>query len=153
MEQVEFPGAEAPKPEKKGFGLFRKKEKPVGPSISDVLEQITTVDRRLKILEERYTDLNRKIQVTDKNMLDERRIVTREIKVIDSDILELKRQINELRDRIDMIISELKETSRKDDLDALKRYIELWEPVNFATRSEVERMIKEKLEEKKEKAK
>ena len=59
------------KPAKKG-GLFSKKVEPTGPSISDILEQINGLGRRLRLLESRYTDLNRKMQVTEKNMLNER---------------------------------------------------------------------------------
>ena len=148
MVQAGFPGAEMQKPEKKGFALFKKKEAPAGPSISDVLEQIGTIDRRLRIIESRNTDLDRKVQVTDKNMLGVRKRFVREIKTIDSDILEIKRHINELKHQIDLIANELKTCARKEDLDALSKYIELWEPVNFVTREEVEKIVKDALQNK-----
>ena len=132
----------------KGFSLFKKKEEPAGPTVSDVLNQVNVLDRRLRILESRYTDLNRKAQVTEKNMLNERKIVTGEIRSMDSDILDLKRQINDLKNKVEMIISELKTAARKEDLEAIRKYVELWEPVNFVTRNEVENIINEKLGEK-----
>ncbi|MBW2966337.1 hypothetical protein KY342_04505, partial [Candidatus Woesearchaeota archaeon] len=60
MEQMEYGGEE--KPEKKG--LFSKKKQEIGLSSSDLLEQINSVGRRLRLIESRYTDLNRKAQVT-----------------------------------------------------------------------------------------
>jgi len=33
-------------------------------------------------------------------------------------------------------------------VESLKKYIELWEPLNFVTREEVEKIVKESLEEK-----
>ncbi len=137
---------EAPKPEKKH--LFGKKKEPEGPGIADVLGQLNELDRRIKMLEERYTDLNRKTELIDKNRLDERKIVVREIKTIDSDITEIRGEINTFKNKIELMIKEFETIARKDDLDALKKYVDLWEPVNFATRNEVEKMIKEALEEK-----
>ena len=96
-----MPEEQLPEPEKKGFALFGKKKEETGPSISDVLEQINGVARRLRILESRYTDLNRKTQVTEKNMLNERKRVTRELRANDSDILELKKILNANTDKVE----------------------------------------------------
>ena len=139
-----------PAPAKKGIGgLFAKKTQEVGPNISDVLEQVNSVSRRLRIIESRYTDLNRKTQVTEKNMLNERKRFITEIKTINSDVLELKRSLNEVMFKMEIVVSELSNFAGKEDLASLKKYIELWEPVKFVTRNEVEKIIEEKLEEKK----
>ena len=137
-----------PEPEKKGFALFGKKKEEAGPSVSEVLEQINGVARRLRILESRHTDLNRKAQVTEKNMLNERKRFTRELRANDSDILESKKMLNELKSKVDTIIADLKNFAAKDDIEALRKYIDMWEPVNFITRDEVEKIVKEAVEEK-----
>lgn len=143
-----FPGEEAEKPpeKKSGFSLFKKKEpeKEEGQS-PEVLQAINAVDARVKILEGRHNDLIRKTQLIDKNFLDERKRFLKETKLISLDILELKRNINEISNKIDTIISELVTFARKDELDTLSKYIDLWEPVNFATKTEVEKMIEEKI--------
>ena len=141
--------APAQQPEKKGFALFGRKKEETGPDISAVLEQVNTVARRLRIIESRYTDLNRKVQVTEKNMLGERKRLTRELKVDDSDILDLKRSVNELKSKVDVIASELKNFAVKEDVVSLKKYVDLWEPIEFVTREEVEKIVKETIEEKK----
>ena len=148
----EIPGQEGTAPKKRGFelsGLFGKKEEEVGPSVSDLLGQVSGVARRLRILESRYTDLSRKAQVTEKNMLAERKRFTSEIKTLDSDILEIKRDLNDIKTKMDMIIGELKNFAAKEDIEAIRKYVELWEPVNFVTRDEVEKIVKETLEESK----
>lgn len=144
-----FPGEEEKLPEKKaGFSLFKKKElskeQEPGP---DILQTINAVDARLKVLEGRYNDLNRRTQLIDKNLLNERKRFAKETKLVSSDILELKRNINGIMNKIDLVISELQTCARKEELDALSKYIDLWEPIKFATKSEVEKMIDEKLEE------
>ena len=43
-------------------------------------------------------------------------------------------------------------TAKKEDVEVLQKYINLWEPVNFATRKEVEKLFSE-LKSEKEKIK
>ena len=43
------------------------------------------------------------------------------------------------------VISELKNSARKTDLDVFKRYIDMWNPLNFVTENTVEKLIDEKL--------
>ena len=148
----EMPFAEPPEqaPKKRGmeFALFGKKKEEASPYSYNIQSQINELSRRVRLLESRHTDLNRKIEVNEKNLLDEKRRLTREIKAIDSDILELKKSVEEIRSKMDIILSELENFSSKSDLESLRKYIELWEPLNFVTREEVERIVKESLEEK-----
>lgn len=150
MEQMEPIGAEEAKakPEKRGF--FAKKKEETGPNISDLLEQSNSLGRRLRLLESRYTDLNRKAQVTETNMLNVRKRFITETKIINSDIIEIKKETEGVKTKIDRIVSELKNFASRDEIDTLKKYIDFWEPVNFVTRNEVEKIIEEKLEVKKE---
>lgn len=152
MDNDIFPGNEQNKaPDKKGFSLFKKKdEHQKGPDINEIVYQLNIIERRLRVLEERFTDLSRQMQVIEKNMLNERKIITKEIKVINSDILDIKRDSNSDKSKIDMIISELKSFARKDEIEVLRKYVELWEPVNFVTRNEIEKIIHEKLREQNE---
>ena len=64
----------------------------------------------------------------------------------DSEILDLKRQINDFSQKLDIIIKELKMTAGQEELNTLKKYLDLWNPSRFATREEVEKIIKEKLQ-------
>jgi hypothetical protein len=155
MDGANLPEQEAEKPsEKHGFSLFKKKEEPKpeeetqAPSAA---QSINEIEARLKMVEERYNDLSRRTQFMDKTLLDERKRITKEIKLINSDILEIKREINNMTIKIELIITELKSCARKDELNTLSKYIDLWEPLNFATRKQVEDMINEKLAEKQEK--
>jgi len=130
-------------------GLFGKREVSAGPSIPDVIEQVNSVSRRLRMLESRYTDLNRKFEVLESNFLNERKRFVNETNTINSDIVELKRSIEGLTNKLTMIIGELKVLATKEEFEALRRYVDLWEPVNFVTRNQVEKMISEALKERK----
>ncbi|MBR9692137.1 hypothetical protein GOV06_05120 [Candidatus Woesearchaeota archaeon] len=149
MPEMPMQGQEAHK--KKGFelgGLFGKKKEEAGPDVAVIIGQVNEVARRLRILESRYTELNRKIEVTEKNMLNERKRVASELKTNDSDVLDIKKELNDLKVRTDMVVDSLKGFAVKEDIEVIRKYVDLWEPVNFATREEVEKIVEEKLEEK-----
>ena len=83
----------------------------------------------------------------------EKRILTKEkqtnieIKTNSAEIKELKLVTEEIKDNINLIISDLKGSARKEDTEILKKYIQMWEPMHFLTRKEFNEKI-EKLDRK-----
>ena len=59
------------------------------------------------------------------------------------EITELKRSIEEIKEKIELIIREIPNLAAKDELDVLKKYIQMWEPLNFVTRDELDKRLKE----------
>ena len=139
-------GPEAPNPAgppKKG--LFTAKTPPPMPDVSGMTDQINAMAARVRIGEERYSELRKKLLVVEQNMLTNHKKAMSEIKALQTDIIELKRAIQTVEDRIITIIKELRLTARKEDIDIMKRYLELWDPVKFVTHDQVEKIIDEKL--------
>lgn len=131
---------------KKGFTLFKKKEAVKEDVVPSIASAVNAIDARVKILEGRYNDLSRRAQFSEKSLLEERSRFLKEIKVVNEEILDLKRRVEDLNSKMEIVISELKNCTRKDEIDTLSKYIDLWEPVNFVTRKEVEQIVKEVLE-------
>lgn len=142
-------GAKAPPKKKKGISLFgARKAAPAGPNISDVLEQLNIVGTRLSLLENRSTNLTRRVEVSDDSILKLRKRINDEIKTINSDIVEIRRSLTELTNKTSLIIKELKTRAGKEDVEVIRKYVEMWEPLNFVTREEAEKLIRSMLEEK-----
>ncbi|MBW3011649.1 hypothetical protein KY311_00535, partial [Candidatus Woesearchaeota archaeon] len=55
----------------------------------------------------------------------------------------LNREIIKLRENVDGFSKELGMAAKAEDLKALSKYLDLWEPVEFLTRKQAESMIKE----------
>ncbi len=134
----------------KGGGLFGgKPKKTVTTATFNVVNEINNVGRRLRILEERYTNLRRKTQVTEQNILRNNKKLNTEIKTINTDINEVKRDINEIRNKIDLIVKEIMLCAKKEDLKVLEKYINMWNPVKFVTQGEVEKIVRDIIQENK----
>jgi len=130
-------------------GFFGKKpdvKEPVSPPRFS--EDINAISARLKISEERYNDLRKKILLIEQNMISNHKKAMNEVKMLDSDIAELHNKINMIEERMILIIKELKLTAKKEDVDVMKKYVELWNPMRFATKDQVEKMIQENLSKK-----
>lgn len=135
-------------PPKKGKGLFGSKPK-LAQHMPDtgMRSDMTVINTRLRVSEERSSDLRRKLQVIESNMLSHHKKVLTEVKVLKSDILAVKRQIRQVEERIVMVIKELQLTARKEDVDIMTKYVEMWNPVRFVGYEQVEKIVDEKLAE------
>lgn len=149
-----FFGAKKDEPAKGGIGagiggaFFGKHEESQSFKITDLSNQINNLSRRLKMLEERYTNMRNNMQLTDQNVLDFNKEVNRTMKVVHSDLLDFKREFEDLKEKVKLIVRELKDTAKSEDVELLEKYINIWEPMNFITRKEVDKIIDEKIEEK-----
>jgi len=121
-------GAKAPVPEQRG---------------GTASEDITRLAARLKISEERYGELRKKLLLIEQNMLSHHKNAMSEIKVLHSEITDVNSKINEIQDRILLIVKELRLTAKREDIDVMKKYVELWNPMRFITRDQVENIVKE----------
>ncbi|MBS3119672.1 hypothetical protein J4475_02520 [Candidatus Woesearchaeota archaeon] len=129
-----------PQPPQGQPGFFPQRREPVQPS-STIAEELNSINARLRMLEDRYTTLQRKSQVTEQNLIVSNRREDVELKALHSELMEIKKEFAEIKDRVKMFVNELRTTAKKEEVDVLKKYIALWEPVNFVTAHQAEQMI------------
>lgn len=120
-----------------------QKNQPTGPSAEDVMQELNMIGRRLRVLEERYSGFDKRMQVSEQNMISNHRNMNTEIKTTMEDIKEIKKEIYEVKDKLRLIILEMKNFARKEDVKVIEKYVNLWEPVNFVTRNQVEKIVNE----------
>jgi hypothetical protein len=125
-------------------GLFGKRQAPEPQIDEQSLENM----RRMRTLEERYTTLERRSQITEENMIAHHRKISSDIKELNQDLRDVRKLVMDFSERFDSLLKELQGFARTEDVEVLKKYISYWEPVNFVTRNEVERIISDILQEK-----
>jgi hypothetical protein len=130
-------------PEKKGFFGGAKAAPSPAPEVMGLTEQINALAARIRVSEERFNELRKKILFVEQNMLTNHKKVMGDLKVSNDEIDELRHKIIDVEDRIITIIKELRLMARKGDVDVLRRYIELWDPVKFVTAEHAERIARD----------
>lgn len=111
---------------------------------SQISSMISDLDRRLRILEERYGNLRKKIQLTDQNMIESERSFGKELRGFGSEMLELKRSIVDFDEKVVIFGSEMDSVAQKTDLKIIEKYLAMWNPGMFVTRKELKEYLKSK---------
>jgi len=129
--------------ETKGFTFGKKKEE-INQNPKPNTEFLD-VNRKVKIVEGNIGNLRRKILINEQNDLMRHKKAMQEQKNIVVEFTEIKKEIDDLKKTLRDIIDELRNLAKREDVDVLKRYMELWNPVNFVTENYVQKLIDEAL--------
>jgi len=140
-------------PKKEG-GIFGHKDnsKELNDKINLFNGSLNDLTRRIRVSEERFSNLSRRNQLSDQNSLSQFKKVNSEFRTIDEEIMELKKTLDKVKNTMDLIIKEIKLLAKKEDVSVLQKYINLWEPMNFVTQNEVEKIVQRAIESKKSKS-
>ncbi|MBU1204952.1 MAG: hypothetical protein KKE93_03530 [Nanoarchaeota archaeon] len=122
-------------------------ETPSQPT-SAISNIVNSLNRRLRVLEERHSQIQRKTEVIEDNMINRHKEVSEDIKKINLDIKELKRDFEDIKDNMKLLIKEVGSRAKKEDVDVIQKYIDLWNPTNFVTNRELDKAVKRIISEK-----
>jgi hypothetical protein len=138
--------AEEPKPpaQEPKKTVFAGKEEASPNVVSDVAAQVNNVSRSLKTLEDKYGILRNKAQVTEQNMISNDKKLISDVKLVNSEIMDLKTDINDIKEKLNILVKELKLTSTKEEVKVIQKYLSYWEPLNFVTRQELDKILGER---------
>ncbi len=112
---------------------------------SDLIGELAAINRTIRTVEDKIDNLRRKVQVIEKNMLQSDKKLFTEMRTTESDLSELKHELEDFRDKMKLLVKEIKLTATKEELTVLQKYISFFEPMNFVTKRDVKREIEEAL--------
>jgi hypothetical protein len=99
----------------------------------------------VKALEGKVNNLMREVNMIKNDFIKKSNDLKKDMKGISVDLLEFKHDHENTIGKIDLIIKELKQTAGIEEVQTLKKYLELWSPMNFVTQKDLERMVEQKL--------
>lgn len=123
----------------------QKNPKGANDSAQDDSIMLKDVMRRLRQLEERYTNLRKSLHVTEQNMLKQSKKNTSDKKTLEEDIGELKKHVRNMGEELKIVTKELGDNVKKEDVKVLEKYISFWDPLKFVTHDELKNEIKEEV--------
>ena len=107
--------------------------------------------RDIKVLEERLMGLDKKIEVVENNLLADHKDTKEDVHDLHVSVTELKAEFGTVKRRIIEIAGDMKNFARSEQVDAVQKYIDLWNPIKFVTINEVEDIVDEMLQNRKSK--
>jgi predicted nucleic acid-binding protein len=109
--------------------------------------ELNNVATRLKILEERYSTLRNKSQITEQNIIEVEKNHYDDLRIINDDMSSLKHRLREITEKISLLSDEVSQFAHRNDLKVVQKYVEYWQPVDFVTRKEVNDFLRKKFHE------
>lgn len=109
-----------------------------------ISKSVNNIAASLRILEERYSNLRNKSQLSEQSIIGLEKDVTRDTKMLSEELVDAKRELNDLKDKLRLISMEMKNLVNKNEFRVLERYLDMWQPMNFVTRDELNRILEEK---------
>lgn len=103
--------------------------------------QVSDLLSRLRLLEERYANVRREHQTTSQNMIENHQTLSKQQRKLSDDIIDIKRTIHDLNEQLGTMQGELANAAKSHDVKVLEKYLGYWDPLQFITREEAERII------------
>ena len=110
-------------------------------------EQVNSVLGRVRDLERRFSDTQELLKFHEEESRKNFNRVWARLKYFGDRLTSVTHSLAELEEQSHLIVSELRLTAKKEDFEVMKRFIEYIKPVKFVTVDQVERIVKDILEE------
>ncbi len=101
----------------------------------------------LKSLESKINNLQREVTMLKDGFTKKNNETKKELKTINEDVIQAKREKEKISEKLDLMVKELKRTAGIEEVMVIKKYLEFWNPVNFVTQHDLERVVENKLNE------
>ncbi|MBI4980138.1 hypothetical protein HZC30_01105 [Candidatus Woesearchaeota archaeon] len=99
----------------------------------------------VKALESKVNNMLREMDLLKNNLVKKNDEMKKELKAMNDELMEMKSEQQKMSQNMDLIIKELKQTAGIEEVAVLKKYMDLWNPLNFVTQRDLERAVEAKI--------
>lgn len=114
-----------------------------GAQPKPVADQTGVLATRVKLAEGRYVNLQKRNRLTEEALLAFEKDARTQLRVLTQQVVELRRKVGDINQKMDAMVGELNSVVQKQELVVVERYLDLWQPMQFVTREEARRMIRD----------
>lgn len=114
---------------------------------TDLLIELSNLNRRLRLSEERSANLRKKVQLLEQNLLTQGKKSNTDTKTVITELSDLSQKVSDFTEKITEILARLEDVAHKNDILQIERYLSLWKPVNFVTQNEIDEIVEMKVKE------
>ncbi len=114
------------------------------PILIAIQEQVKTMLDTVRNIEARVTTMDKKIHIIETNLLDFKKKSNSEVKTIHTSILNNEKEISLVSKNVMKITADLNNFARVEEVGTIRKYLELWKPINFVTYNELDNVLDER---------
>jgi len=132
-----------PVPEK---DLFKGPDSKVAISqFSKYSERLDDIENKTRLIEDRSNVSSKKVELLEQNLIKLAKETNSSLNEINIKIKDIDNSIKELTARFSQLAGEAISFAKKDDVEAIKKYLEFWNPVEFVTKETMEKILDSRL--------
>jgi hypothetical protein len=125
--------------------MAEKKKDEAPAAEARALEDIRNLARRVDVNEDRINSLRNHLDLIDRNLIEKNKNLIENIKRAETDIRLLRKAVSDMDRHLTRMVQRLEEFAPKDRVLVLERYINMWSPLQYITRKEVNDLISKRL--------
>ncbi|GEM_PF-5732596 len=120
---------------------------PIPSNDKSLNEQVNSLLGRIRDLERRFSDTQELLKFHEEESRKNFNRVWGRLKEFEDRLVSFTHNLAEQEQQSHLIVNELRLTAKKEDFDVMKRFVEYIKPVKFVTVDQVERIVKDILDE------
>jgi len=113
------------------------------------LATVSSLSSELKLIEGRLDTFSSRVDIVDTSSVERHKATTSRLRTLEARTRSLRADLDELESLLTRIEKRLEALATKDEVKVLERYTELWQPLNFVTKSEAASIVRNILKEQK----
>lgn len=125
-------------------GMFDKKKQGPDPLVAELREELKKLFSSIRTLEDKIFNLDKKASVLEENLLLIKEKLNTETKILHTNVIENEKDVLLLKKSIMDIVGDMKNFARVEEVSTLRKYLEMWQPLNFVTRNELNEIFDER---------
>jgi hypothetical protein len=86
--------------------------------------------------------MQKRAGITEENMLSGSKKASASIKAITSEISDIRVEIVQIKEKIELIVQELRQSAKKQEIKVVESYLELWDLSQFVTQKDIENIVR-----------
>tara|TARA_Y100000310_G_scaffold254288_1_gene261352 strand:- start:113 stop:481 length:369 start_codon:yes stop_codon:yes gene_type:complete len=99
------------------------------------------LDFRMRLLEDRYSKVRDRLILMNQNMIDEFKLFNDSFETLTEEMRLMRKDLDEVKEVTRNLLRTSKQFADKKKVKVLEKYINLWNPLNFVTEKEVQKLI------------
>lgn len=115
---------------------------------SYIEKKISSISRRIKIVEEHMDSISSRVQMTEKDVIEKHKSSIKRINKLEKELREVRSKMHDMEEMNSRITDRLREFASKEEVEVMERYSRWWQPLEYVTREEVKKLINDALDNK-----
>lgn len=124
-----------------------KKDQTAPQTDPKIFEELSMINRRLKLLETGFANTRSKLENIENNEVENNKENRKDIRVLQQENDDINSILREIKENLKILITELKEKAQKQEVKTIQSYLDMWSPVQFVTANQARKLAKDVFEE------